>query len=69
MFRRLDERLGYKTRLTWSRSLPTDGVWLLPTDGYLLPETPAAALEVAVSEGPKAIKGSTDTLAQRSASS
>jgi hypothetical protein len=64
MFSKLGESLGYKTRRIWSRSLPTDGIWLLPTDGYLLPEAPAVALEVAVSEGPKAIKGSIDTLAE-----
>ena len=64
MFAKLGRSLGYETRLTWSQSLPTDGVWLLPTDGYVLPNTPAVALEVAVSEGPKAIKGSIDTLAE-----
>lgn len=64
MFLAIGKALHYKTRLTWSRELPTDGVWLLPGDGYLLPETPAVALEVAVSEGPKAIKGSIDTLAE-----
>jgi hypothetical protein len=64
MFLAIGRTLGYQTRLTWSRDLPTDGVWLLPGDGYLLPEAPAVALEVAVSEGPKAVKGSIDTLAE-----
>jgi hypothetical protein len=64
MFLAIGKALHYRTRLTWSRELPTDGVWLLPGDGYLLPEAPAVALEVAVSEGPKAIKGSIDTLAE-----
>jgi hypothetical protein len=64
MFLEIGKTLGYKTRRTWSRELPTDGVWLLSGDGYLLPEAPAVAVEVAVSEGPKAIKGSIDTLAE-----
>jgi hypothetical protein len=64
MFLEIGKALGYATRLTWSQALPTDGVWLLPGDSYLLPEVPAVALEVAVSEGPKAIKGSIDTLAE-----
>jgi hypothetical protein len=64
LFLELGNVLGYSTRRTWSRSLPTDGVWLVPTDEFLLPDLPAVALEVAVSEGPKAIKGSIDTLAE-----
>jgi len=64
MFLEMGRSLGFSTRLTWSRQLPTDGVWLSPADEYVLPELPAVALEVAVSEGPKAIKGSIDTLAE-----
>jgi hypothetical protein len=64
MFDRLGKALGYRTRRTWSRQLPTDGVWLLPGSELLLPDAPAVALEVAVSEGPKQIKGSIDTLAE-----
>lgn len=64
MFLAMGQALGFKTRPTWSRELPTDGVWLVSTDELLLPELPAVALEVAVSEGPKAIKGSIDTLAE-----
>lgn len=64
MFERMGKQLGYKTRRTWTRELPTDGVWLLQGSGLLLPEVPAIALEVAVSEGPKAIKGSMDILAE-----
>ncbi len=64
MFLEIGKALGYRTRLMWSRELPTDGVWLLPGDGYALPEVPAVALEVAVSEGPKALRGSIDTLAE-----
>jgi hypothetical protein len=64
MFLQIGEALGYRTRRTWSRQLPTDGVWLLPEEDQVLPALPAVALEVAVSEGPKAIKGSLDTLAE-----
>jgi hypothetical protein len=64
MFERLGRALGYQTRRTWTRELPTDGVWLMPGSGLLFAEVPAAAIEVAVSEGPKAIKGSIDTLAE-----
>lgn len=64
MFLELGKSLGFGTRLTWSRKLPTDGIWLLSDEEYLLPEIPAVALEVAVSEGPKALKGSIDTLAE-----
>lgn len=64
MFMEIGKALEYRTRLTWSRDLPTDGVWLLPSSGYVLPEVPAVALEVAVSEGPKALRGSIDTLAE-----
>lgn len=64
MFEALGDALGFKVRRTWSRELPTDGVWLLPTDGFLPAEAPAVAMEVAVTEGPKAIKGSLDTLAE-----
>ena len=44
--------------------MPTDGVWLLPSSGLYFSEAPAVAVEVSVSEGPKAIKGSIDTLAE-----
>ena len=64
MFEELGKSLGYVTRRTWSRGLPTDGVWLLPGSGVVLPDAAAVAIEVAVTEGPKAIKGSIDTLAE-----
>ncbi len=65
MFERMGVTLGYETRRSWSRALPTDGVWLLPSSGELfLPEAAAVAIEVAVSEGPKTIKGSIDILAE-----
>jgi hypothetical protein len=66
MFERLGQALGYTTRRTWTRELPTDGVWLLPESGLYFAEMPAVAIEVAVSEGPKAVKGSIDTLAELS---
>ena len=68
MFEATGVALGFRVRRTWSRALPTDGVWLLPSAGLLLTEAPAVALEVAVTEGPKAIKGSLDTLAEVSPS-
>ena len=64
MFLEMGKALGFRTRRTWSRQLPTDGVWLVSGDDHVLPMMPAVALEVAVSEGPKAIKGSIDTLAE-----
>jgi hypothetical protein len=64
MFERFGRALGYQTRRTWTRELPTDGVWLMPGSGLLFAEFPAVAIEVAVSEGPKVIKGSIDTLAE-----
>ena len=64
MFLELGKAVGLATRKTWSRSLPSDGVWLLSASEDLLPPLPVVALEVAVSEGPKQIKGSIDTLAE-----
>lgn len=64
MFEGMGRALGYTVRRSWTRELPTDGVWLLPGVGVLLPQAPAVALEVAVTEGPKALKGSLDTLAE-----
>jgi len=64
MFLELGKALGFDTRKTWSRALPSDGVWLVSASEYLLPPLPVVALEVAVSEGPKQIKGSIDTLSE-----
>jgi hypothetical protein len=64
MFAQIGRALGFEVRQTWTRELPTDGVWLFSGTGMVLPMAPAVALEVAVSEGPKALKGSIDTLAE-----
>ncbi len=63
MFEQLGKALGYQTRRSWTRSHPTDGVWLNPGHdtlgfGYL----PVVAIEVLVSEGAKTSRGSLATL-------
>lgn len=62
MFQALGAALGYVTARTWSRALPTDGVWLSQTDNGGLGILPIAALEVVVSEGVKQMRGSIATL-------
>lgn len=68
LFEQLGRAAGYGYRRSWTRALPTDGVWLLDESLCLGSELPIAALEVAVSEGPKALKGSLDILAEVSPS-
>lgn len=68
LFEQLGRAAGYAYRRSWTRALPTDGVWLLDESLTLGSELPIAALEVAVSEGPKALKGSLDILAEVSPS-
>jgi hypothetical protein len=62
MFEQLGQTLGYRCRRTWTREHPTDGVWLLDTSHLGLDLLPVAALEVAVTEGGKALRGSVATL-------
>jgi hypothetical protein len=64
VFERIGRAGGYVTRRTWNTDLPTDGVWLLRDTASFGVTLPIAALEVVVSEGPKSIKGSIDTLAE-----
>ena len=62
LFERLGSQLGHRTRRTWTRQHPTDGVWLLDTPHLGLDEVPLAALEVVVTETGKALRGSITTL-------
>jgi hypothetical protein len=61
MFEEIGRGLGYEVRRTWSRNLPTDGVWLGVLDGPL-GDLPMVAIEVVVSEGLKSVRGSLHTL-------
>jgi hypothetical protein len=63
MFLAMGHALGYQARRTWSAELPTDGVWLSPAGGGPFGGLPVVALEVIVTEGPKTVKGSIQTLA------
>src|SRR6266508_597833 len=62
MFQQLERRLGYRCRRTWTQAHPTDGVWLLYTFHLGHDVLPVAALEVAVTETGKPLRGSTATL-------
>lgn len=62
LFQRLGDRLGYRCRRTWTREHPTDGVWLLDAPHLGHENLPILALEVAVTEGAKALRGSIATL-------
>jgi hypothetical protein len=62
LFLRLGQRLGYRSKRTWSREHPTDGVWLLDAPHLGHADLPIVALEVAVTEGAKALRGSIATL-------
>ncbi len=64
LFEQLGRSAGYGYRRTWTRALPTDGVWLFDESLSLGAELPIAAIEVVVSEGPKTMKGSLDILAE-----
>jgi hypothetical protein len=62
LFLALGQALGYRVRRTWSRELPTDGVWMSASGEPVTPELPLVAVEVLVSEGSKSIKGSIGVL-------
>ena len=62
MFHQLGRCLGYRCQRTWTREHPTDGVWLLDSPHLGQDVLPVVALEVAVSEGGKALRGSIATL-------
>lgn len=64
MFERLGREAGYGYRRTWTAALPTDGLWVMDESLSLGTCLPITALEVAVTESPKVIKGSLDTLAE-----
>lgn len=64
LFEVLGRAQGYLYRRTWTKQLPTDGVWLAPTPLLGLEVVPLAALEVANSESLKVIKGSLIILAE-----
>lgn len=53
---------GHEARRSFTTSLPADAVWLRWDP--IGQELPIAAFEVAVSEGPKALRGSITTLEQ-----
>lgn len=57
MFLDIGHALGHEVRRTFSASQPADGVWLEGRSG-ILQGLPLAAIEVLVSESPKAICGS-----------
>ena len=60
MFEAIGKATGFGTRRTYSRDLPTDGIWLAGQGSPFL--LPAVAIEVAVSESAKALRGSIATL-------
>ena len=60
MFLELGHHCGFETRRTYSRGLPTDGIWI-NRDG-VFGNLVVAAIEVVVSESPKTIRGSVATL-------
>jgi hypothetical protein len=63
MFEQLGKAMGYQTRRSWTRSHPTDGVWLNPGHDTLgLGHLPVVAIEVLVTEGAKSSRGSLATL-------
>ncbi len=62
-FKEIGQALGFETRYTWSQELPTDGVWVSRWPNPVAPLLPIVALEVAVSESPKSLRGSVATLA------
>ena len=61
-FMQLGKRLGYAVRRSWSRDLPTDGVWLTDCPLSLDGQIPFVAAEVLASEKGKVILGSLATL-------
>lgn len=62
MFLEMGVALGFEVRPTFSRELPADGCWFIPTSIGGMERLPVAALEVAVSESGKTLAGSIATL-------
>jgi hypothetical protein len=62
LFEALGRRYGYEVRRSYSKSLPTDGVWYTESQFGALPPVPIVAIEVVVSESRKSIRGSVVTL-------
>ncbi|WP_182102726.1 hypothetical protein [Niallia taxi] len=62
LFLEMGKRLGYSPKKTYSEDLPTDGIWTIPHPLNLMDSLPVAAIEVAVSESPKTLRGSIRTL-------
>jgi hypothetical protein len=62
LFEALGRRYGYEVRRSYSRNLPTDGVWYTSSQFGALPPVPVAAIEVIVSESRKSVRGSVVTL-------
>ena len=58
MFLDVGQVLGYTARRAFSSTDPSDGVWVMSDRGGLTAGLPVAAIEVLVSESPKAISGS-----------
>jgi hypothetical protein len=50
--------LGFEVKKSYSKEHPSDGVWLLGGEYGRLARLPVSAIEVVVSESPKAVSGS-----------
>jgi hypothetical protein len=64
LFKLLGVAQGFSYRKTWTKKLPTDGIWVAKTPLLNVEAVPLAALEVANSESPKVVKGSLTVLAE-----
>jgi hypothetical protein len=62
MFHHMGRVLEYTVSKTWTRDLPTDGVWLSGPGHIGIGRLPVVALEVVVTESPKQVRGSIATL-------
>jgi hypothetical protein len=62
LFEALGRRHGYEVRRSYSKSLPTDGVWYTAPQFGALPPIPVVAIEIVISESRKSIRGSVVTL-------
>jgi hypothetical protein len=62
LFLALGNHRGFSVRRQYSKSYPTDGVWLTSLGREEGVEVPVAAIEVVCSESPKTILGSVATL-------
>jgi hypothetical protein len=62
MFRELGTALGYAVRASYSQAYPTDGVWLARPPLRGVDALPLVAIEIAVSESRKTLRGSLFTL-------